>query len=60
MRNIANSQVRRPVMYFVIATFAVALALPMAIASGQTQVGGMFDECYSGCDTRTLLAKLPN
>lgn len=46
-----SAGVRRPLLYVLVATFAVAAALPLAIGSGQNQIGGLFDECYDAqCD----------
>jgi len=51
--------VKRPLMYFIVAAFSIAIALPLAISSGQTQVGGLFDECYGDhCETAPTLATL--
>ena len=43
--------VRRPVLYALAAAAAALLAIPLAAKSGQMQVGGIFDECYTAaCD----------
>ncbi|MEM9495962.1 MAG: hypothetical protein AAGA09_08150 [Pseudomonadota bacterium] len=45
----------RPILTIVAALVAIALALPLAISSGQMTVGGIFDECYEepcGAETR--------
>ncbi len=39
--------VRRPVLYMIVGALGIALALPLALASGQTKMGGLFDECYA-------------
>ena len=50
--------VRRPFLYFVAALVAGAAALPLAVASGQVQTAGLFDECYgSHCSGVTLIAE---
>ena len=53
----SGSSVKRPILYFVAAAFAIALAVPLAASSGQMQAGGIFDECFgSTCDSATMLA----
>jgi len=42
----SNPGVKRPILYFAVAALAIAMAVPMALSSGQMQVGGIFDECY--------------
>jgi len=57
MFSTSSKGVRRPLLYVLAATFAVAVALPLAIGSGQNQMGGLFDECYGAqCDSPALLA----
>lgn len=49
--------VQRPLLYLVAALIAVAIALPLAVSTGQTQIGGIFDECFEqSCDGTTLVA----
>lgn len=49
--------VKRPFLYAVAAAFAIALAMPLAVSSGQLQAGGMFDECYGAqCDGAAMFA----
>ena len=56
--NSTSSGVRRPTLYAIVAAFGVALAIPLALSSGQTNVGGIFDECFgAACEASTLLAK---
>lgn len=53
-----HSGVRRPAMYAIVAAFVVALAIPLALSSGQTKVGGIFDECFgAACEASTMLAQ---
>lgn len=59
MSSTIRGGVRRPIMYFVVAIAAVVLALPLAVASGQMQVGGVFDECFDECTATTQVANLP-
>ncbi len=55
---IKENGVKRPLMYAVIATLAIVLALPLALVSGQTKVGGLFDECYEDqCTMQTVYAE---
>ncbi len=42
----SNPGVKRPFLYAVAAAFAIALAIPLALSSGQANVGGIFDECF--------------
>lgn len=50
--------VQRPLLYVVAAVIAVALAVPLAVSSGQIKSGGIFDECYEEpCDGAALLAR---
>ena len=59
MSSTIRGGVRCPIMYFVVAIAAVVLALPLAVASGQMQVGGVFDECLEKCSGATQVANLP-
>lgn len=53
----SNQGVKRPILYFLAAILAIALAVPLAATSGQMQTGGIFDECYGeSCKSATLLA----
>ena len=53
----SGSSVKRPILYFVAAALAVALAVPLAASSGQMKTGGIFDECFgSDCNNTTMLA----
>ena len=55
--NSTSSGVRRPTLYAIVAAFGVALAIPLALSSGQTNVGGIFDECFgAACDVTTIVA----
>ena len=55
--NNSSTGVRRPFLYFVVAAFAVAMAIPLAIASGQDGQGGIFDECFDrSCNSAALIA----
>ncbi|MEO1243254.1 MAG: hypothetical protein AAFX54_15190 [Pseudomonadota bacterium] len=50
--------VQRPLLYVVAAVIAAALAVPLAVSSGQIKSGGIFDECYEEpCDGAALLAR---
>ncbi|MEE9330103.1 MAG: hypothetical protein V3V30_08190 [Parvularculaceae bacterium] len=54
-----KSDVRRPALYAISGLVAMALALPLAIASGQSQANGMFEECFeTSCSGETKVAKL--
>lgn len=44
-------------LYLAAALLGIALVLPMAIASGQTKLGGLFDECYDRCGGGIELAE---
>ncbi len=49
--------VRRPLLYIAAAAFGIALMIPLAISSGQTGEGGIFDECFgAACDGHTKVA----
>ncbi len=49
--------VRRPVLYFFAAVIGIALVIPLAISSGQTASGGIFDECFgASCNSETVVA----
>ena len=50
--------VKRPLLYIVAAALGIAMAVPMAVSSGQMQSGGMFDECFeNSCTNATIFAK---
>jgi hypothetical protein len=52
-----RQSVRRPFLYVVAALFAIALAVPMAVSSGQASNGGIFDECFgAGCSNAAVYA----
>ena len=52
-----NSGVKRPVLYFIVAVFGIALAVPLAASSGQMAGGGIFDECFeTSCTSSPRLA----
>jgi hypothetical protein len=49
--------VKRPLLYILAAALGIAMAVPLAISSGQMQTGGIFDECFSSsCGSSALLA----
>ena len=49
--------VKRPLLYLVAAALGIAMAIPMAMSSGQMQSGGIFDECLgNSCGSATMLA----
>ncbi len=53
----SNPGVRRPVLYVVAALIGIAVVMPLAISSGQTGPGGIFDECFaSSCSGNALIA----
>lgn len=53
-----TSGVKRPTLYAIAAAFAVALALPLALSSGQLQSNGIFDECFGAdCQTYSVIAQ---
>ena len=50
--------VKRPLLYIVAAALGIAMAVPMAVSSGQMQSGGLFDECFGNtCSNATIFAK---
>ncbi len=52
-----HQSVRRPFLYVVAALFAIALAVPMAVSSGQASNGGIFDECFgANCSNAVVFA----
>ncbi len=52
-----NQSVRRPFLYVVAALFAIALAVPLAVSSGQASGGGIFDECFgASCSNAAVFA----
>lgn len=53
----SNPGVRRPALYFVAAALGIALMIPLAVSSGQTAAGGIFDECFeASCSSETMIA----
>ncbi len=49
--------IKRPMLYLLAAALGIAMAIPMAVTSGQTQTGGIFDECFdNSCSGATLVA----
>ena len=54
----SNPGVQRPLLYMIIAIVVVTMALPLAVSTGQTRVGGIFDECFeTSCDGRVVVAE---
>ncbi len=52
-----HHSIRRPALYFIAAALGIALVIPLAISTGQTQTAGIFDECYeAACDAPVLFA----
>ncbi len=49
--------VQRPLLYVLAAVLAVAVAIPLAVSTGQATVGGIFDECFDAdCSGAPLYA----
>ncbi|MEL7490686.1 MAG: hypothetical protein AAGJ73_08195 [Pseudomonadota bacterium] len=49
--------VRRPALYLLAAALGVAVVIPLAIYSGQSGAGGIFEECFgASCSGGTLIA----
>ena len=49
--------IKRPMLYLIAAALGIAMAIPMAVSSGQMQTGGIFDECFdNSCGSATLIA----
>lgn len=54
----SNPGVRRPFLYVIAAVFGIAVAVPLAVTSGQTRTSGIFDECFAAsCDGLTMVAE---
>ena len=54
----SNPGVRRPFLYVIAAVMGIALAIPLAISSGQIHAGGIFDECFNAsCDGVAVMAR---
>jgi len=56
MHRTPDEGVRRPILYLIAAIMAVAVALPLAISSGQMKTGGLFDECFGDNCTSPVFA----
>ncbi|NNE42560.1 MAG: hypothetical protein HKN14_16765 [Marinicaulis sp.] len=54
MRNAQASSVKRPYLYIIAAVIAVSATLPLANGSGQTKLGGIFDECFGDACSNSL------
>ena len=51
--------VQRPKLYFIVAVFCIAIAMPLAINSGQTRLSGIFDECFdTSCEVPAVYASI--
>jgi len=50
--------VKRPLLYVVAAVLGIAMAVPLAVSSGQMSAGGIFDECFdNSCSGAAVYAK---
>jgi len=50
--------VKRPLLYIIAAVLSIAMAVPLAVSSGQMSAGGIFDECFdNACTSAAVFAK---
>ena len=50
---------KNPVSYVIVAAIAAAIALPLAIATSNTESGDLFVECFADeCETTSQFASL--